>query len=108
MEKIFDPQNEAELAVVKSLFEAEGIQYFVQNDNFGSILVGPQISNYNVKTILVPGEYADRARDIVAELRKRDTRIESTTTFADRLRMIFETAIFSWFVPGRHRGKSKH
>ena len=48
MEKIVNPENEAELALFKSLFEAEGIRYFVHNENFGSILIGPKMSNYNV------------------------------------------------------------
>ncbi len=107
MEKIFNPENEAELALIKSLFDAEGIYYFVQNDNFGSILVGPQISNYNVKTVLVPDDSANRAREIVAELRQHDVVVDSKMRLPDRLRMVLETAVFSWFVPGRRWGKSR-
>jgi hypothetical protein len=106
METIAKPRNEAELVLLKSLFEAEDIQYFVQNDNFGSILVGPQIAYYNEKAIMVPPEFADRAREIVADLRRQDVPVESKTGLLDRLRMIVETLVFSWFVPGRRRRKS--
>jgi len=107
MEKITTPKNEAELVTLKSLFEAEGIQYFVHNDNFGTILTGPQIDYYNAKTILAPTEFSDRAREIVEEFRGLTPPRETRTRFADRLRMVFETVVFSWFVPGRRWGRSR-
>jgi len=108
MIKIATPMNEAELITLRSLLEAEGIQYFVHNDNFGTMLVGPLISLYNAKAIMVPDEFAGRAREIVAELRRPEaTNIESTPGFLDRVRMVFEAVVFSWFVPGRRWRRSK-
>ncbi len=107
MEKIVNPMNEAELALFKSLFEAEGIRYFVHNENFGSILIGPQISNYNVKTIFVPAEFADQAREIVTDFRQSEVVAESKPNKPDRFRLVVETVVFGWFMPGRRRGKSR-
>ena len=108
MIKIATPMNEAELLTLRSLLEAEGIQYFVHNDNFGSMLVGPLISLYNSKAIMVPDQFAGRAREIVAELRRHETdTVESTTGFLDRVRMVFEAAVFAWFVPGHRWKRSK-
>ena len=108
MEKIASPRNEAELITLMSLLEAEGIQYFVHNDNFGTMLVGPLISLYNSKAIMVPESLADRAREIVAELRRPEiVASESTPGFLYRVRMVFEAVVFSWFVPGRRWKRSK-
>lgn len=101
MEKIVTTDNEAELVALKSLFEAEGIQYFVHNDNFGTILTGPQIPSYNTKTILVPSEFATRAREIVEDFRGGAPPERPAPRFSDRVRMVLETVVFSWFVPGR-------
>lgn len=109
MEKIAIPRNEAELITLRSLFEAEDIQYFVHNDNFGTMLVGPLISQYNAKAVMVPVEFAGRAREIVAELRRSEaTTAESKPGFMDRVRMVFEAAVFSWFVPGRRWKRPTH
>ena len=100
--------NEAELITLRSLLEAEGIQYFVHNDNFGTMLVGPLISLYNSKAIMVPDQFAGRAREIVAELRRPEvTTVEATPGFLDRVRMVFEAVVFSWFVPGRRWRRSR-
>lgn len=40
MIKLYSPENEVQLAILKSLFEAEGIPIFVHNDNFGSMRSG--------------------------------------------------------------------
>lgn len=53
MKKFYTPDSEAELAVIKSVLDAEKINYFVHNDNFGSLEVGLRIDLYNVKTIWV-------------------------------------------------------
>ena len=41
MKKIYSPQNEVELAVIKSLLNGENIPYYVHNERFGSMEVGP-------------------------------------------------------------------
>lgn len=67
MEKIYSPKDEAELAVLRSLLDSRGIPHFVHNDAFGTILPGPHIDNYNVKSIMVPEAAAADARASIAD-----------------------------------------
>jgi hypothetical protein len=56
---LYSPQNEAELALLKSILEGEGIYYFVRNDNFGSLEVGPRIGLFNTKMIQVQDDHSE-------------------------------------------------
>ena len=107
MKRIYTAQNEAELAVFRSILDAEDVPHFVHNESFGSILVGPQIDNYNSKSIMVPDELENRALELVSRFKADTAKEISTTSFRDRVRMIFETFFFSWFVPGRSKRSSK-
>jgi len=107
MEKIYSARTEADLVVIRSLLEAEGISHFVHNDAFGSIVVGPLIDGYNAKSVMVPEPDVERARAVVARY-QADNRTPSTrTSLRDRIRMVAEVALFSWFVPGRHRQRKR-
>ena len=53
MKKLYSPNNDSELALIKSILDGEGIQYFVHNDHFGTLKVGPRIELLNAKTIMV-------------------------------------------------------
>jgi hypothetical protein len=128
MQRVYSPRNEAELAVLRSLFDARGVHYFVHNDALGSFLAGPQIDNFNVKSIVVPDECVARARELVAEFNgakgSEPTRATfgdrlrmvaefngakgsepARASFVDRLRMVAEALLFSWFVPGHRSGR---
>ncbi len=65
MKKLYSPENDAELALIKSIFDGENIQYFVKNDHFGSLKVGPKIDLLNAKTIMVSNHQFDLAYDII-------------------------------------------
>ena len=67
MRKLYSPENDAELALILSLFEGEGITYFVINDHFGSLMVGPKIDQYNAKTIMVSDDQTERAHEIIQD-----------------------------------------
>lgn len=106
MIKIYSPTDELELAMLRGIFDTEGIHYFVHNDNFGSMRVGPQIDLLNKKTIMVSPEDAERAKAIISDLLNREIpeeTIEEKYTASQKLRMIFETIVFGWFIPGRRR-----
>ncbi|MDH4036026.1 MAG: DUF2007 domain-containing protein [Candidatus Krumholzibacteria bacterium] len=108
MKKVYSAKNESELVVLRSVLDAEGIPCFVHNEMFGSIVVGPKIDNYNAKSIMVPDELEARARDIVAQFETEHPAEDSAPiTLRDRLRMILETGLFSWFIPGRSRRKTE-
>jgi len=107
MVKIFSPNDEIQLALVKSLLEAEGIPYFVHNDQFGSMQVGIQIELLNRRTVMVAEPFAERARAIVAEFLENSVPEHQETargyTFREKFRMVFEALVFGWFMPGRRR-----
>jgi hypothetical protein len=104
--KIYSPSDELELAMIRGVFDTECIHYFVHNDHFGSMRVGPQIDLLNKKTIMVPPEDAERAKTIITDLLNRalpEETIEEKYTTSQKLRMILETIVFGWFIPGRRR-----
>jgi hypothetical protein len=106
MRKIYSPTDELELAMIRGVLDSEGIGYFIHNDNFGSMRVGPQIDLLNKKTIMVAPEDAERAKTIISDLLSREMAEEKTDekyTASQKLRMILEAVFFGWFMPGRRR-----
>lgn len=101
-----------QLALAKSLLEAEGIPFFVHNDHFGSLYVGIQIEFLNRKTIMVDEAYEARAKEVIADFLLHDISEPASEKEAyspwDKLRMIAEGLVFGWVVPGkRRRGKKE-
>jgi Putative prokaryotic signal transducing protein len=108
MKKIYSARNEAELAVVRSILESEGISYYVHNEAFGSLVVGPRIDKYNTKSIMVADESAEQALEIVKQFDAAGPSDDhERTSLRDRLRMILEATLFAWIVPGRSKRKAK-
>ncbi|TRO81140.1 DUF2007 domain-containing protein [Desulfuromonas acetexigens] len=109
--KLFSPENEVQLALAKSLLEAEGIPFFVHNDHFGSLYVGIQIEFLNRKTIMVDEAYEARAKEVIADFLRQDIAepAPKKTTYSalDKLRMIAEGLVFGWVVPGKRRRRKK-
>ncbi len=107
MIKIYSPNDEIELSMIRGLLDSQGVHYFVLNDHFGSMEVGPQIELFNKKTVMVAPEDADRAKQIIEEFLRRELPVvvEVTSHFSlgQKIRMIFETLIFGWFIPGKKR-----
>lgn len=94
--------------MIRGIFDTEGVSYFVHNDNFGSMRVGPQIDLLNKKTIMVASEDMGRAKEIISNLLgRRLPEEEEQYSMGQKLRMILETMIFWWFIPGRKRRKEK-
>ena len=109
MKKLYSPENDAELALIKSIFDGENIQYFVHNDHFGSLKVGPKIDLFNAKTIMVSDHQyelaSDILQDIVSNSKPADEEIKTCYSLIDKIRMIIETLLFTWFMPGKSRRK---
>ena len=108
MIKLHSPENEVELAIIKSILEAEEIPFFVHNDNYGSLITGPRIGLLNAKTIFVPENSGERARDLISEYLKNtgngpddEDGERSEYSFADKIRVVIESLIFGWFMPGK-------
>ena len=111
MKKLYSPENDAELALIKSIFDGESIQYFLHNDHFGSLKVGPKIDMFNAKTIMVLENHYDRAFEIIQDFISSQKpglgKHKTCLSLKDKIRMIIETLLFLWFMPGkRWRKKS--
>lgn len=107
---LYSPNDELELSMIRGLLDADQIHYFVLNDYFGSMRVGPQIDLVNKKTIMVAPEDHDRAKEVISnflESSTDDEGVEMRYTAGQKLRMIIESLLFTWFIPGRKRPKSK-
>ena len=107
MIKLYFPKNEVELSFIKSIFDGEKLPYFVRNDHFGSLKVGPKIDLFNAKTIMVDENHFDHAKELLDDFLKS---VESTPDTAkpeysvfDKIRMIIEVVLFSWIMPGKKR-----
>jgi len=66
MKKLYSPADESELMVIKSMLESEDIPFYVQNDQFGSMYPGIFLTNFNPKTIMVPDEFYETAKDLIS------------------------------------------
>ena len=103
MIKVHYPNNELELAFLKGILDSEEIFYFVHNDHFGSLKLGPSIALFNEKTILVHEDHFERAKELIANYLSLHHETSMKFSFYDKLRMIIEVLLFSWFIPGKRR-----
>ncbi len=111
MRKLYRPKNDMELAFIKSIFDGEDIPYFVHNENFGSLQIGPQIDLFNARMIMVDEAYYERAKDLIADFldnMEADVEPEQTDySFWAKVRMIAEAVVFGWFIPGKKKQQKR-
>jgi Putative prokaryotic signal transducing protein len=100
MIKIYSPNNEVELAFIKSILEGDGIPYFVHNDHFGSLRAGFILQLFNEKTIYVGENYEARAQVLIQDFLDKTRTEPIKDSWADRVRMSIE-ALFAWSIPGK-------
>lgn len=67
MVKLIEPQDEGELALIKSLLEGNDIPYFVQNEHFGSLYPGLPLP-FNARVVMVEESDIGRAATLLGEL----------------------------------------
>jgi len=107
MIKIYVSHDEVELSLIRGLLDSEHIHYFIHNDHFGSMQVGPQIELFNKKAVMVDVADVDRARHVIEEFLGRelpeDVEVIWDYTLGQKIRIIVETLLFGWFVPGKKR-----
>lgn len=68
MKKLYVPSDESELAVIRSLLEAADIPYYIRNEYFGSLYIGPAMGSFNSKPIFVHEDYYNEAKEVLSEL----------------------------------------
>lgn len=66
MKKLYVPNSESELAVIRSVLDSADIPYYVKNEYFGSLHIGPVIGGLNNKPIFVHEDHYKDAKDILA------------------------------------------
>lgn len=108
---LYSPVNESESALLKSILDSADIRYFVKNDNFGSLEVGPYIGLFNAKMIEVQEDQYESARDLLADYFEKTNKtagkaIEKYSLF-DKIRMFIEVFVFGWLMPGRIRARHR-
>ena len=94
MKKLYSPNNDSELALIKSIIDGEGIQYFVHNDHFGTLKVGPRIELLNAKTIMVAEKHYEVSKEIIDDFLKNIQEASENTkseySIRDKIRMAIE------------------
>jgi hypothetical protein len=64
---LIEPQDEGELALIKSLLEGNNIRYFVQNEHFGSLYPGLSLP-FNRRVVMVDESDLGRAGTLLEKL----------------------------------------
>jgi len=109
MVQVYSPRNEMELINLRAILVGAEIPFFVHNDHFGSMKVGPRIELFNAKTICVAECDAVQARELIDDYVAVTTAIPTTLTSWHVFRMICEFLLFHWVVPYRpHRPRDKN
>lgn len=93
MKKLYIPANESELVFLKSVLEADEIPFYVENDNFGSLYAGAYMSFFNAKTIMVPEDYYDEAKEIISSVIKNAEFSEFKDSAPPTLSELFKNVI---------------
>ena len=65
--KLIEPQDEGELALIKSLLDGNNIQYFVHNEHFGSLYPGLSLP-FNRRVVMVEESDFGRAGTLLGKL----------------------------------------
>jgi len=97
--------------MLKSILDSEGISYFVRNDNFGSLEVGPHIGLFNAKMIEVQDDQYEKAKELLADYLEKtyvhnEEPLKKYSMF-DKIRMVIEFLLFNWVMPGKIKHKTK-
>jgi hypothetical protein len=74
--KLTEPNDEGELALIKSLLEGNNIPYFVHNEHFGSLYPGLPLP-FNARVVMVDEADFQRAETLVRRLSEGDREKEN-------------------------------
>ncbi|MBW6512876.1 MAG: DUF2007 domain-containing protein [Desulfuromonadaceae bacterium] len=115
MIKIYTPDDDIQLAMIKGIFASEGIHFYVHNDNFGSMRPGIRIEQFNKKTFMVHEKDLERANEIIGIFIDNINESESGQepespkySFFDKCRMVMEVVLFGWIMPGKRWQRKKN
>jgi hypothetical protein len=105
MRALCSPRSASELAVIGSLLRAEGIAFFIHNEHFGAMEVGPSIPLLNERTVFVAEQDYERAAEVIARPSgsEAEAPVGRQVSFLGKLRMLLEVLAFVWVMPGSRR-----
>jgi Putative prokaryotic signal transducing protein len=107
MKRLYAPRDGMELMLLRSLLDASDVPYFVHNEHFGALEIGPRIDHFNARTIMVSEEAypaaAEVLRQFLSDRGVERSRPRRRTGVWDAIRMALEVVLFGWIVPGRSR-----
>jgi len=110
MKKLYIPSNESELVFVKSVLEADEVPFYVQNDNFGSLYSGAYMSYFNAKTVMVPEEYYEEAKQIIQSVIKDaefvDSKDKEPPGISDLFNNLISLLTLGLYSPARGNNKN--
>jgi len=110
MKKLYIPSNESELVFVKSVLEADEVPFYVQNDNFGSLYSGAYMNYFNAKTVMVPEEYYEDAKQIIQSVIKDaefvDSKDKEPPGISDLFNNLISLLTLGLYSPGRGNNKN--
>ena len=110
MKKLYVPSNESELVFIKSVLEADGVPYYVQNENFGSLYSGVYMNYFNAKTVMVPEEYYEDAKEIIQSVIKDaefvDTKDKEPPGVSDLFNNLISLLTLGLYSPGSGNNKN--
>ena len=110
MKKLYVPSNESELVFIKSVLEADGVPYYVQNENFGSLYSGVYMNYFNAKTVMVPEEYYEDAKEIIQSVIKDaefvDTKDNEPPGVSDLFNNLISILTLGLYSPGGGNNKN--
>ena len=101
MIRVYSPRSEMELINLRAILVGADIPFFIHNDHFGSMEIGPSIELFNAKTICVAQCDVARARELIDDYVSVTATIPTTVSFGHALRMLIEVFVFGWILPYR-------
>ena len=106
MKKLYIPSDESELVFLKSVLEADEIPFYVQNENFGSLYSGTYMSFFNAKTVMVPEDYYDEAKEIISSVIDNaefvDAKCKEPPPLSSVLKNLISFITLGLYTPGKN------
>lgn len=101
-------RDDLELVFIRMALEAEGIPFLIVGDGFGSLYPGVQVPIFNERSVRVESADIERAVEVIDDVRKDFDPVSADLAVESKLRIILETVIFGWFLPGGTRRRSSN
>lgn len=107
MKKVYTPRDESELAVIRSILDSAEIPYYIKNEHFGSLYIGPAMGGFNSKPIFVSEEYVEQTKELLSNfINNTEGKMETSknnVSFLNRIVVILEFISFGLFTSKKNK-----